>query len=269
MIVPYRPEHLSKIETHNPEHAALAKTMAPEMAYLAHEGFARTIKTDDGKVLAVAGVCTMAGNEVFIFPSKWIERRPKTFWRDLVGLVGMARKVCGQLTAISKDTELARRFFTHLGFVLTAPPERPECVGMLGWVFIVVVTLGLDRFFHYFLPAPVGYQMAEPATIAIVTAVTAATTAAASVGFGVNSMLEQQDAADAAKKLENQQADELKNEQAARAAEAATEATSGQTFGFSNIPSHSILSGLGYGASGGGKTSGSGRGSITGMGGGT
>ena len=264
MIVPFDPSHLDEIELSDPAHLPLARCAGPAMAYLAAQGVARTILSEDGKVLAVAGVGTMVKNEVFIFPSKRLPGYAKTFLKDLRVLVRAARAKCGRLTSISHDTPTARRFFNRLGFAMSPPPDRPECVGMLGWVLVAVLTLGIDHFLRWLFPPVPGMCLAEPVTL---TAVAMTVAAATAVSTGVMSYMAQSDAADAAKKLENQQADELKQEQAARAAEAATEAGSGQTFGFGNIPAHSILSGLGYGGGGGGKTQGAGRGSVTGMGG--
>lgn len=98
-------------------------------------------------------------------------------------------------------------------------------------------------------------------TAAVVTAVSAA----ASVGVGVANYMAQQDAAAAQKGLANQQAAQLKSQQDAASAEAAREAGTGATFGFSDQTPRAMLTGFGFGAAPAGSAN-SGRAQITGMG---
>ena len=91
-----------------------------------------------------------------------------------------------------------------------------------------------------------------------------ATAAAASTGVAVANYVSSQDAAGAQRDLVNQQAATLKAQQDAAKAQAAAQATTGSTFGFSDQAPKTLLTGFGFGNAQGGSPN-SGRGQITGM----
>lgn len=104
-----------------------------------------------------------------------------------------------------------------------------------------------DRLLHLFLPRIPGVSLAEPITIlAVASAVSAATAAT----VGVMNYAASQRAAGAQKSLADQQAQQLKNEQATRDSDAAKAAVAGQSFGFgagsTPTPAQATATGFGF-----------------------
>lgn len=121
-----------------------------------------------------------------------------------------------------------------------------------------VITATLDHFFRIQLP---GVLLAEPTTIL---AVAASVTAATAVTTGVLNYTASQNAAAAQKSLADQQAEQIRSEQQIAAAQAAAQATSGQTFG--EDPNYHAATGLGFGSGTPSGSVNSGRATLTGMG---
>ena len=96
-----------------------------------------------------------------------------------------------------------------------------------------------------------------------VIAAAAVVSAAASVAGGAYSYVQGQEAANAQKDLAAQQAAQLKSQQDAADAQAAAQATTGQSFGLDDRTTRALSTGFG---GGGGGSANSGRGQITGMG---
>ena len=90
------------------------------------------------------------------------------------------------------------------------------------------------------------------------------TAAAVSTGVGVANYLAGQEAARASKALADQQRAQLEQENQAAAAQAATQATTGSTFGFGDNGKGAIATGFGFGKAVIASPN-SGRGQITGM----
>lgn len=133
---------------------------------------------------------------------------------------------------------------------------------MLKLIGLFVVTAGLDRLFAHAVAVP-GVVLADPVTVI---AVAATVTAATAVTTGTLNYIASQQAADAQRSLENQQASALKAQSDAAAQEAAAQAVSGQTFGKSDDTTRAISTGLGFGTGTAPAPNSGGRSQLTGMG---
>lgn len=105
--------------------------------------------------------------------------------------------------------------------------------------------------------------------MAVTAAITTAVAATASVGLGVASYEASQSAAAAEKTLAGEQKARLTAQQNEAAAEAARQATTGSTFGFSSETADTVKTGFGFASSTGAgpaaSSANTGRGQITGF----
>lgn len=136
MIVFYKPEHLDLIELRS-DYRALADGNKLALALLGSNKLATTVVSDDGlgAVIAVLGGVAMSPDEceVFMFPSMSLWSSRKVFWRGVKQELERIRGQFKKVSALSADTEMCHRFFSHLGFVVDEVITR-DGKSWLRWV---------------------------------------------------------------------------------------------------------------------------------------
>jgi len=248
-----------------PEHRAVAGAAAPMMEHLAKEGLAHTLVTSGGRPVVVLAAANVRHHppqecEVFIFPSRGRAQHRVAFWKGIKVMLAKARARYEKVHAVSKNEPALCNFFERLGFKPEPVPSHAAYVGMRGWVFLSLATFALDRFLCRHLGAP-GVILADPVTAIALTAVASTTVGAVT---GVLNYNQAHDAANAEKSLAGQQAQQLKNEQDAAAAQAAAQAGTGSQFGFTDQAAKTLATGFGFGTAPVSSPN-TGRGQITGM----
>jgi len=268
MIRPFESRDLAQIDL-APAHRSVAEKVSDAMKMLADKGWAHTLVTTSGDPVVIFAAAEVPDRpadecEVFIFPSRGRAKHRLAFWKGLHEMLGRAQARFKKIHSISHNEPALCKFFEKLGFRPAPLPNRPECVGMRGWVLLAASAFLLDHVLAHFALGAHGLVLADPVTAA---AIIGATAAVASTGVAVANYEASQSAAAASKSLANQQASELQAQQEQANQLAATEATTGSTFGFSNENPGAVQSGFGFG--GASATAGSpngGRSQITGMG---
>ena len=283
MIVPYSPRHILGLEfdSRKEREAAIAagndlarintaalKPGAPARAEI------RTIVSDNNTPLAVVGIGEVAKGtvEVFSITSDKAKARARfTFYKDLRVLIAQARVRFPNATiqTLGKFSARLQRHFALLGFVYDRQAPIPD-MGIWKLLGLAAVTFAVDHFLSPFC-VDKNLYFADPITLGVI-AGTSLLVAGSEGGMAVANYSAAQGAATAQKNLAQNQADILKQQQAANAELVAGQATTGSTFGFAAgaAPAPDAAgngTGFGTGAKAGGSPNAptSGRAQITGM----